>query len=93
MASSGTGESDTTDPMTIVSDDRVSLEREVYTSDTTSTDDDDFQLFALPNAMVEPADGPIAGDLPLVVIHAPIPLAMYPVIDMPLDVVADDNVD
>ncbi|XP_021991849.1 uncharacterized protein LOC110888641 [Helianthus annuus] len=93
MASSGTGESDTTDPIPVVSDDRVSSEREVYTSDTISTDDDDFQPFALPDAVIEPADGPIAGDLPLVVIPAPIPLAMYPVIDMPLDVVADDDVD
>ncbi|XP_021994952.1 calphotin-like [Helianthus annuus] len=93
MDSSSTGESDTTDPMPIVSDGRVSSEREVYTSDTTSTDDDDFQPFALPDAVVEPADGPVAEDLPFVVIPAPIPLAMYPVIDMPLDVVADDDVD
>ncbi|XP_021995422.1 cell surface glycoprotein 1-like [Helianthus annuus] len=93
MPSSGTGESDTTDPMPIVSDDMVSSEHEVYTLDTTSTNDDDFQPFALPDVVVEPADGPIAGDLPLAVIPAPVPLVAYPVIDMPLDVVADDDVD
>ncbi|XP_021979387.1 cell surface glycoprotein 1-like [Helianthus annuus] len=65
MPSSNTGESDTTDPMPVVSDDMVSSEHEVYTSDTTSTDDDDFQPFALPDVVAEPADGPIAGDLPL----------------------------
>ncbi|XP_022014310.1 proline-rich protein 36-like [Helianthus annuus] len=92
MDSSGIEGSDTTDRIHIVSDDRESSEREVYTSDT-STDDDDFQPFALPNAVIEPADGPITGDLPLVEIPAPIPLAMYPVIGMPLDVVVDDNVD
>ncbi|XP_035830004.1 calphotin-like [Helianthus annuus] len=92
MDSSGTGGSDTTDPIHIVSDDRESSEREVYTSDNTSTDDDDFQPFALPDAVIELADGPIAGDLPLVEIPAPIPLAMYPVIDMPLDAVVDDDV-
>ncbi|XP_035838037.1 pollen-specific leucine-rich repeat extensin-like protein 1 [Helianthus annuus] len=93
MPSSGTGESDTTDPMPIVSDDIVSSEHEVYTSDTTSMDDHDFQPFALPDVVAEPADGPIAGDLPLVVIPAPVPLATYPIVDMPLDVVADDDVD
>ncbi|KAJ0610559.1 hypothetical protein HanHA300_Chr01g0005131 [Helianthus annuus] len=86
-------ESDTTDPMPIVSDDMVSSEHEVYTSDTTSTDDDDFQPFALPDVVAEPADGPIAGDLPLAVIPAPVPLAAYPIVDMPLDVVANDDVD
>ncbi|XP_035838201.1 fibrous sheath CABYR-binding protein-like [Helianthus annuus] len=92
-SSSDTGVSDTLDPMAIVSDDRVSLEREVYTSDTTSTDDDDFQPFALPDVGVEPADGLPVGDLPLAVIPAPIPLAAYPVVDMPLDVVSDDDID
>ncbi|XP_035835810.1 uncharacterized protein LOC110887686 [Helianthus annuus] len=93
MPSSGTGESDTTDPMPIVSDNRVSSEHEVHTSDTTSTDDDDFQPFALPDVVAEHADGPIAGDLPLAVIPAPVPLAAYPIVDMPLDVVVDDDVD
>ncbi|KAF5796461.1 hypothetical protein HanXRQr2_Chr08g0351731 [Helianthus annuus] len=93
MPSSDTGESDTTDPMVIVSDDIVSSEHEMYTSDTTSTDDDDFQPFALPNVVAEPADGHLVGDFPLAVIPAPVPLAAYPVVDMPLDVVSDDDVD
>ncbi|KAJ0589677.1 hypothetical protein HanIR_Chr04g0188941 [Helianthus annuus] len=70
-SSSDTRVSDTLDPMVIVSDDRVSSEREVYTSDITSTDDDDFQPFALPDVGAEPADGHPAGDLPLAVIPAP----------------------
>ncbi|KAJ0797310.1 hypothetical protein HanPI659440_Chr04g0172361 [Helianthus annuus] len=92
-SSSDTGVSDTTNPMAIVSDDIVSSEREVHTSDTTSTDDDDFQPFPLPDVVAEPADGHLAGDLPLSVIPAPVPLAAYPVVDMPLDVVSDDDVD
>ncbi|MFS7911870.1 hypothetical protein Hanom_Chr02g00123181 [Helianthus anomalus] len=79
--------------MLIVSDDIVSLEHKVYTSDITSTDDDDFQPFALPDVIAEPADGHIAGDLPLVVIPAPVPLTAYPIVDFPLDVVADEDVD
>ncbi|XP_035830805.1 uncharacterized protein LOC110866537 [Helianthus annuus] len=93
MDSSGTGESDTTGPMPIVSDDRESSEHEVHTSDVTSTDEDDFQPFALPDVAAEPADGPFAGDLPLLEIPAPIPLAAYPVLDMLLDADADDDVD
>ncbi|MFS7987432.1 hypothetical protein Hanom_Chr11g01022611 [Helianthus anomalus] len=93
MPSSGTGESDTTDPIPIVSDDIVSSEHEVYTSDTTSTDDDDFQTFALPEVVEEPADGHLVGDLPLAVIPAHVPLAAYPIVDMPLDVVGGDDVD
>uniref|UniRef100_A0A251RU77 Uncharacterized protein n=1 Tax=Helianthus annuus TaxID=4232 RepID=A0A251RU77_HELAN len=93
MPSSGTRESGTTDPMAIVSDDIVSSEHEVYTSDTTSTDDDDFQPFALPDVVVEPADGHLVGDLPLAVIHAPVPFTAYHVVDMPLDVFSDDDVD
>ncbi|KAJ0942134.1 hypothetical protein HanPSC8_Chr03g0088261 [Helianthus annuus] len=93
MDSSGTGESDTTGPMPIVSDDRDSSEHEVHTSDVTSTDEDDFQPFALPDVSAEPADGPFAGDLPLVEIPAPIPLAAYSVLDMLLDADADDDVD
>ncbi|KAF5766584.1 hypothetical protein HanXRQr2_Chr15g0717101 [Helianthus annuus] len=93
MDSSGTGESDTTGPMPIVSDDRVSSEHEVHTSDVTSTDEDDFQPFALPDAVDEPADGPFAGDLPLVEIPAPIPLADYLALDILLDADADDDVD
>ncbi|KAJ0781585.1 hypothetical protein HanPI659440_Chr06g0250921 [Helianthus annuus] len=79
--------------MPIVSDDMVSSGHEVYTSDTTSTADDDFQPFALSDVVAEPAHGPISGDLPLVVIPAPVPLAAYPMVDIPLDVVADDDVD
>ena len=43
MLSSCTRKMDTTNPMAIVSDDIVSSEHEVYISDTTGTDDDDFQ--------------------------------------------------
>ncbi|KAJ0548601.1 hypothetical protein HanIR_Chr08g0385611 [Helianthus annuus] len=93
VSSSDTGVSDTLDPMAIVSDDEIPSERVVYTSDTTSTDDDDFQPFTLPDVVVEPADGLPAGDLPLAVIRAPIPLATFPVVDMPLDVVSDDDID
>ncbi|XP_022041965.1 early nodulin-75-like [Helianthus annuus] len=92
-SSSDTGVSDTLDPMAVVSDYEILSEQEVYTSDTTSTDDDDFQPFVLPDVGVEPADGLPAGDLPLAVIPAPIPLAAFPVIDMPLDVVSDDDID
>ncbi|XP_035843892.1 uncharacterized protein LOC118490388 [Helianthus annuus] len=93
MDSSGTGESDTTGPMPVVSDDLVSSEHEIHTSDVTSTDEDDFQPFALPDAVDEPANGPFVGDLPLVEIPAPIPLAAYPVLDILLDADADDDVD
>ncbi|KAJ0884266.1 hypothetical protein HanPSC8_Chr10g0431731 [Helianthus annuus] len=92
-SSSDTGFSDTSDPMAIVSDDIVSSEHEVHTSDTTSTDDDDFQPFALPDVVAEPADGHLPGDLPLAVIPAPVPLAAYPVVDMPIDIVSDGDVD
>ncbi|KAJ0901907.1 hypothetical protein HanPSC8_Chr08g0330761 [Helianthus annuus] len=93
MPSSDTGVSDTLDPMAIVSDDRVSSEHEVHTSDTTSIDDDDFQPFALPNVVAAPADGHLAGDLPLAVIPTPVPLVAYSVVDMPLDIVSDHGVD
>ncbi|XP_022040531.1 proline-rich protein 36-like [Helianthus annuus] len=92
-SSSDTGVSDTLDPMAMVSDDKIPSEREVYTSDTTNTEDDDFQPFALPDVGVEPTDGLPARDLPLAVIPAPIPLAAFPVVDMPLDVVSDDDID
>ncbi|XP_022004025.1 calphotin-like [Helianthus annuus] len=82
MDSSGTGESNTTGPMPIVSDYRESSEHEVHTSDVTSTNEDDFQPFALPDVVAEPANGPFAADLPLMEIPAPIPLAAYPVLDM-----------
>ena len=43
MPSSCTRKMDTTNPMAIVLDDIVSSEHEVYISDTTGTDNDDFQ--------------------------------------------------
>ncbi|KAJ0943891.1 hypothetical protein HanPSC8_Chr03g0109921 [Helianthus annuus] len=81
--------------MVVVSDDEIPSEGDVYTSDTTSTDDDDFQPFALPDigVQIQPVDGIPAGDLPLAVIPAPIPLAAFPVVDAPLDVVSDDDID
>ncbi|XP_021985824.1 calphotin-like [Helianthus annuus] len=95
VSSSDTGVSDTVDPMAVVSDDEIPSEGDVYTSDTTSTDDDDFQPFALPDIEVEvqPVDGILAGDLPLAVIPVPVPLAAFPVADVPLDVVSDDDID
>ncbi|XP_022007761.1 proline-rich extensin-like protein EPR1 [Helianthus annuus] len=95
VSSSDTGVSDTVDPMAVVLDDEIPSEGDVYTSDTTSTDDDDFQPFALPDIGVEvrPADGIPARDLPLAVIPAPVPLAAFPVADVPLDVVSDDDID
>ena len=92
-SSSNTEVTDTLDPLTIVSNDEIMTESEVHTSDTTSTDKDDFQLFSLPGAAAELADGPLAGDLPLVEIPAPIPLAIYPAYDILLDADADDDVD
>ncbi|KAM0062092.1 hypothetical protein Hdeb2414_s0004g00144001 [Helianthus debilis subsp. tardiflorus] len=93
MDSTGTSDSDTTGPRPIVSDDLESSEREVHTSDVTSTDEDDFQPFALPDGADELADGPLAGDLPLVEIPAPIPLASYPAYDLLLDADDDGDVD
>ncbi|XP_022030337.1 calphotin-like [Helianthus annuus] len=94
-SSSNTGVSDTLDPMAVVSDDEILSEGEVYTSDTTSTDEDDFQPFALPDLGndAQHADGIPDGDLPLALIPAPIPLAAFPVGDLPLDVVSDDDID
>ncbi|KAM0067348.1 hypothetical protein Hdeb2414_s0002g00060031 [Helianthus debilis subsp. tardiflorus] len=85
--SPGTGDSDTTRPIPVVSDDLASSEHEVHTSDVSSTDEDDFQPFALP------ADGPLVEYLPLVEIPAPIPLAVYPAYDLLLDAEADGNID
>ncbi|KAJ0875837.1 hypothetical protein HanPSC8_Chr11g0481271 [Helianthus annuus] len=93
MDSPGTGDSDTTGPIPVVSDDLVSSGHEVHTSDYTSMDDDDFQPFALPEGADEPADGPPAEYLPLVVIPAPIPLAVYPAYDLLLDAEADGDID
>ncbi|XP_022040798.1 pollen-specific leucine-rich repeat extensin-like protein 3 [Helianthus annuus] len=91
-SSSDTGVSDTLDPMAIVSDDEILPESEVHTSDTTSTDEDDFQPFALPDD-APLADGPFDGDLPLIPIPAPIPLTAFPLEDLPLDALPDDDID
>ncbi|KAJ0484466.1 hypothetical protein HanLR1_Chr14g0513731 [Helianthus annuus] len=94
-SSSDTGVSDTLDPIAIVLDDEILPESEVYTSDTTSTDEDDFQPFALPDFGDDMplADGPFDGDLPLIQIPAPPPLAAVPVEDLPLDELVDDDID
>ncbi|KAF5759772.1 hypothetical protein HanXRQr2_Chr16g0745381 [Helianthus annuus] len=91
-SSSDTGVSDTLDPIAIVSDNEILSESEVYTSDTTSTDDDDFQPFALPDDALL-ADGPVDGDLPLIQVPAPLPLAVVPLEDLPHDEFADDDID
>ncbi|KAM0056220.1 hypothetical protein Hdeb2414_s0006g00215711 [Helianthus debilis subsp. tardiflorus] len=90
MDSADSGGSDTTDPRHIVSDDLESSEHEIYTSDFTSTDEDDFQPFALPDGVDELPVGPIAGDLPLALIPAPMPLAAFPAYDLPIDDEEDD---
>ncbi|XP_022030434.1 vegetative cell wall protein gp1-like [Helianthus annuus] len=76
-------------------DDKILPESEVHTSDTTSTEEDDFQPFALPDFGddVPLADGPFDGDLPLIPIPAPIPLATFPLEDLPLDALSDDDID
>ncbi|XP_022004736.1 uncharacterized protein LOC110902360 [Helianthus annuus] len=93
MDTSDTGDSDTTGPLPMVSDDIMSSEHEVHTSDYTSTDDDDFQPFALPDGADEPIVGDPAEDLPLVAIPAPIPLASYPAYELMQDAEADDDID
>ncbi|KAJ0822405.1 hypothetical protein HanPSC8_Chr16g0731601 [Helianthus annuus] len=95
MSSSDSGVSDTVDPMAIVSDDEIIPEDEVFTSDTMSDDDDDFQPFALPDFGddIPLADGLPSEDLLLVQIHAPFPLAAFPLEDLPLDAMSEDDVD
>ncbi|KAM0046702.1 hypothetical protein Hdeb2414_s0009g00319681 [Helianthus debilis subsp. tardiflorus] len=93
MDTSDTGDSDTTGPMPMVSDDIMSSEHEVHTSDSTSTDDHDFQPFALPDDADEPVIGDPAGDLPLAVIPAPIPLAFYPAFELVPAAEADGDID
>ncbi|XP_021986009.1 vegetative cell wall protein gp1-like [Helianthus annuus] len=92
--SSDSGVSDTIDPMGITSDDEITTDLEVYTSDTTSTDEDDFQPFALPDFGddLPLADGLLGEDLPLVQIPAPLPLAV-PFEEQPLDALPDDEID
>ncbi|XP_022007285.1 repetitive proline-rich cell wall protein-like [Helianthus annuus] len=94
-SSSNTRVSDTLESIAIVSDDEIIPEDEVYTSDTTSTDEDDFQPFALPDFGDDMplADGLFDGDLPIVQIPAPLPLAVVPVEDLPLDAIYDDDID
>ncbi|XP_021985120.1 calphotin-like [Helianthus annuus] len=91
-SSSDNGVSDTLDPLAIVSNDEILSESEVYTSDTTSTDEDDFQPFALPHFGddIPIADGPFDGDLPLLQVPAPLPIAAIPLEDLPHDEFADD---
>ncbi|XP_021971783.1 proline-rich extensin-like protein EPR1 [Helianthus annuus] len=93
--SSSSGVSGTLDPIAVDPDDPVPTDPEIYTSDTDSNDDDDFQPFALPDFGddVQLADGILVGNLPLAEIPAPVPLAAFPVEDLPLDVVSDDVID
>ncbi|KAJ0939754.1 hypothetical protein HanRHA438_Chr02g0064791 [Helianthus annuus] len=95
MASSGSGVSNTSDPMAFTSDDEMATDSGVYTSDTTSTDEDDFQPFALPifGDDVPLADGPPGEDLPLVPIPAPLPFAAVPFEEQPLDALPDGDID
>ncbi|XP_021975447.1 actin cytoskeleton-regulatory complex protein PAN1-like [Helianthus annuus] len=95
MASSGSGVSNTSDPMAFTSDDEMATDSGVYTSDTTSTDEDDFQPFALPifGDDVPLADGPPGEDLPLVPILAPLPFAAVLFEEQPLDALPDGDID
>ncbi|XP_022030883.1 SH3 domain-containing protein C23A1.17-like [Helianthus annuus] len=95
MASSGSGVSNASDPMACTSDDEMATDSGVYTSDTTSTDEDDFQPFALPifGDGVPLADGPPGEDLPLVPIHAHLPFAAVPFEEQPLDALPDGDID
>ncbi|XP_022003125.1 proline-rich protein 36-like [Helianthus annuus] len=95
MSSSKSRVSDTIDPMAIVSDDEIATDPEVFTSDTTSDDDDDFQPFALLDFGddIPLADGFPDGDLLLVPIPAPFPLVAFPLEDLPLDAMSDDDID
>ncbi|XP_035845715.1 serine/threonine-protein kinase WNK2-like [Helianthus annuus] len=72
MDTSDTGDSDTTGPRPMESDEIMSSEHEVHTSDYTSTDDDDFQPFALPDGVDEPIVGGPAADLPLAPVEDPV---------------------
>ncbi|XP_022019429.1 uncharacterized protein LOC110919471 [Helianthus annuus] len=95
MSSSESELSDTIDPMAIVSDDEVVPDPEILTSDTESSDDDDFQPFALPDLgdIIPLADGFPGEDLLLVPIPAPLPLAAFPLEDLPLDALHNDDID
>ncbi|KAF5816101.1 hypothetical protein HanXRQr2_Chr03g0130621 [Helianthus annuus] len=115
MSSSESELSDTIDPMAIVSDDEIVPDPEIFTSDTESSDDDDFQPFALPNfgddiphADGLPDEDPFFIPIPdqdliilrhpddehaVVPILAPLPLAAFPLEDLPFDAMSDDDVD
>ncbi|KAM0056371.1 hypothetical protein Hdeb2414_s0006g00217541 [Helianthus debilis subsp. tardiflorus] len=60
-----------------------------------TTDEDHFQPFALPEFGddIPIADGPFGGDLPLLQVPAPLPLAAVPLEDLPHVEFADDDVD
>ncbi|KAJ0716134.1 hypothetical protein HanPI659440_Chr13g0509311 [Helianthus annuus] len=94
-SSSDSGVFDTIDPMAMTSDDEIATDLEVYTSDATSTDEDDFQPFALPvfGDDLPLADGPPGVDLPLVPIPAPLPFAAVPFEEQPLDALSYDDID
>ncbi|MFS8007024.1 hypothetical protein Hanom_Chr14g01256081 [Helianthus anomalus] len=95
MASSDSGVSDASDPRTYTSDDEMDTDSGVFTSDYTSTDEDDFQPFALPifGDDVPLADGPPGEDLPLVPVPAPLPFAAVPLGEQLLDAIPDDDID
>ncbi|XP_021974843.1 early nodulin-75-like [Helianthus annuus] len=77
--SSSSGVSSTLDPIAVDPDDPMPTDPAIYTSDTDTSNDDDFQPFALPD---------FGDDIP-----APVPLAAFPMADLPLDVVSDDDID
>ncbi|XP_022040506.1 SH3 domain-containing protein C23A1.17-like [Helianthus annuus] len=95
MASSDSGVSDASDPRTYTSDDEMDTDSGVFTSDYTSTDEDDFQPFALPDFGddIPLADGPPGEDLPLVPVPAPLPFAAVPLGEQLLDAIPDDDID
>ncbi|XP_022003942.1 pistil-specific extensin-like protein [Helianthus annuus] len=95
MASSGSGVSNASDPRAFTSKDEMATDSGVYTSDTTSTDEDDFQPFALPifGDDVPLADGPPGEDLPLVPIPAPLPFAAVPFEEQPINALPDGDID
>ncbi|KAJ0735107.1 hypothetical protein HanPI659440_Chr11g0428261 [Helianthus annuus] len=92
--SSSSGDSGTLDPIAVDPDDPIPTDPEIHTSDTDSSDDDDFQPFSLPDFGddVQLADGILDGNLPLMQIPAPVPLAAFPMADLPLNVVSDDDI-
>ncbi|MFS7937474.1 hypothetical protein Hanom_Chr05g00428011 [Helianthus anomalus] len=94
-SSSESGVSDILDPIAVVSDDEIMPEAKVFTSNTTSDDDDDFHPFSLPEFGddIPIADGFHDGDRPLVQNPAPFPLAAFPLEDLSLDDMSDDDID